>query len=104
MKFRVQGRLAEFLHGCNDTVYDKNDEISYVDLKSYWVKHKNGQSKFSCLFELLRGCEIRWENFYPQQKVKSPEEMKAYKARLQELEYKQLVKGMENKEDDYFKV
>ena len=106
MKFCVKGRLEEFLHGCNMNfpVSDDYKEISYEELKRYWVKHKECQSKFSCIYELLQGCEIKWENFYPQKKVKSPEELRAYKARLQELEYKQLTKGMDSRTDDYFKV
>ena len=103
MKFHIEGKLTEFLHGC-DKKFTEDSEISYEDLKRQWIKHRDNQTKFSCIFELLQGSDIEWANFYPQKKVKTPEEMKAYKARLQQLEYQQLTKGMDKKTDEYFKV
>lgn len=106
MKFRIEGKLAEFVNGCN-TGYnssEESNELSYGDLKALWKQHKDAQNRFSCIFEILEGCDLKLDNIYLQKKVKSPEEMKAYKARLQELEYRQLTKSMEKQKNDFFKV
>ena len=106
MKFDIKGNLAEFVNGCDtrETLSKDCNELSYGELKRLWKQHKDSQNRFSCIHELLQGCDIKWDNLYHQKKVKSPEELKAYKARLQELEYRQLTKSMEKQKTDYFKV
>lgn len=104
MRFVQKGRISEFIQEFSGDTYRDEDDIPYSDLKKLWIKHQHNQTKYKHMFDLLVGCEVRWENFYPQRKTKTPEEMAAYKARLLDLEYKQLTKGMEHKPRDYFQV
>ena len=109
MKFYLSESIREFLTAFTNYL-SKEDEIkyiSYADLRKFWDKYRKDFpdcNKFASFHSLVRGTSLEWESFYPKTKVKTSEEMKVYKARLQELEYKQLTKNMEDKPNDYFKV
>lgn len=105
MKIKTVGNVQNFLSACPDYNPRKEEEyIDYEHFKKLWINNKENQTEFENVIDVLKGCHLTWNEIYPKKKVKTPEEMLAYKSRLQELEYKQLTKGMEANQQDYFKV
>ena len=107
MKMGISKSMKKFLENHSNFFCssEKQNTISYHELKRYWLQYKESQQSNSVclsLHDLLYGSDISWEEFYPQ-KHKTDEQMKAYKIRLQKLEYDQLTKGMEEKSHNYLK-
>ena len=107
MKFAVTETIYNFLkeYAGHKAEFQQHDYMEYLELKSLWLKHKS-----KCLDEipsfqsLIKSSNIKWRDLYPPQKQKTPEEMKRYQARLQELEYKVLTKNMEKQDNTIFQV
>lgn len=106
MKIRITNSMKNFLENHTDFSwpYDGEDiSISFSELKGYWLQYKKNSGSAFCLFELLHGSELSWEQFYPQKNTKTEEQRKAYEIRLQKLEYDQLTKEMERKSSNFLK-
>eukprot|EP00116_Pleurobrachia_bachei_P001095 sb/3461357/ len=100
MQLLLTEQLREFLLANSDYLVKdpSTTHIEYADLKRVWKQNTPDISFYS----LLRGTELTWKTLYPKQKEKTPEEMEKYQNKLRKLEYSQLTKNMEKKDDGFF--
>ena len=102
MQLLLTEQLREFLLANSDYLVKDSSttHIEYADLKRVWKQNTPDISFYS----LLRGTELTWKTLYPKQKEKTPEEMEKYQNKLRKLEYSQLTKNMEKKDEGFFGV
>lgn len=105
MRFKTTPQLGAFLQEY-DPKYMHHSLIEYSIIKSAWNAHmlkvQGSEDDAFSLSDILDGTDIVYDDFYPKQKEKSPEEVEKYQAKLMELEYKQMTKGMEEKPKNYY--
>ena len=108
MEFKVTGSIRQLVNRSRShNSYDQDDFILYKDLKGLWLEHLDispDDLVADTFYDLTKSSSLCYGSLYPAQKEKTPEEMARYKSRLQELEYKQLTKGMAENQQDHFQV